>query len=295
MAEKAGENIFTKDFWIEKWQQGETDDNDTRQVHKGFSTPEYWDRAARSYDKDKNERFSRKIEKTLSFLQTHHGPLDGCTVLDIGCGTGFLARHLARSGCRVTGIDFSPKMIERAEKDLPQELESRVEFHTLDWHKVDLEKTGWQKGFDMVIAFMSPAVSTPDSFFKVMAASRGTCAIRGWASRRKHVILDHLWETIMGKALEDKPRTFLYKINLLFSIAYFPEITFDSVQWDESVPMEEELANQLTFFQKVSDRPEKELEQIIRNHLEQIAENGTIVREHKGITGTALWRIDPET
>lgn len=293
MADQNSDNIFTKDFWIEKWQPSKSGAADTRQVHKGFSTSEYWDRAAASYDKDENELFSRKIGKTIAFFKANHGPLDGSTVLDIGCGTGFLARHLAGNGCRVTGIDFSPKMIERARQDLPPELETLVQFQNTDWHTVDLEKAGWQRGFDIVIAFMCPAVSTPDSFFKLMAASKQTCALRGWASKRKHVILDRLWEIIMKRELDDKPRNFLYKINLLFSLGLFPETTFDSVQWNESVPVKEELANQLTFFRKVSNMPEKELKPIIRDYLDSIAENGIIAREHNGITGTALWRIDP--
>jgi len=185
-------------------------------------------------------------------------------------------------------------MIERARQDLPGELETRVQFHTADWHGIDLEKAGWKRGFDMVLAFMCPAVSTPDSFFKLMEASKRTCAIRGWASKRKHAVLDALWEIIMGKPLEDKPSKFLYKVNLLFAMELFPEITFDSVQWNESVPVEDEISNQLAFFLKVADLPENELDRIIRDHLDRIAENGAIVREHKGMTGTALWRMDPK-
>ena len=41
-------------------------------------------------------------------------PLDGATVLEIGCGSGVLAAWLAREGARVTGIDVSPHQIARA-------------------------------------------------------------------------------------------------------------------------------------------------------------------------------------
>jgi SAM-dependent methyltransferase len=40
--------------------------------------------------------------------------LFGATVLDVGCGTGHDARMLASRGHAVTGLDFSPRGIERA-------------------------------------------------------------------------------------------------------------------------------------------------------------------------------------
>jgi len=37
-------------------------------------------------------------------------------VLDIGCGTGFTSRHLAKGDREVVAVDLSPKLIEYAEK-----------------------------------------------------------------------------------------------------------------------------------------------------------------------------------
>ena len=42
------------------------------------------------------------------------GEVRGKTVLDAGCGTGYLARQLSARGARVTGVDFSEKMIDIA-------------------------------------------------------------------------------------------------------------------------------------------------------------------------------------
>jgi demethylmenaquinone methyltransferase / 2-methoxy-6-polyprenyl-1,4-benzoquinol methylase len=43
----------------------------------------------------------------------------GDRVLDACCGTGDLAAACARAGGRVTGLDFSPRMLERARRKVP--------------------------------------------------------------------------------------------------------------------------------------------------------------------------------
>jgi 2-polyprenyl-3-methyl-5-hydroxy-6-metoxy-1,4-benzoquinol methylase len=40
--------------------------------------------------------------------------LDGKRVVDVGCGDGSLARHMAKSGARVLGVECSPRQLEKA-------------------------------------------------------------------------------------------------------------------------------------------------------------------------------------
>jgi SAM-dependent methyltransferase len=55
------------------------------------------------------------------------GNVAGRAVLDAGCGDGYLARILAARGARVTGIDLSPRLIERARQRDPRgEIDYRV-------------------------------------------------------------------------------------------------------------------------------------------------------------------------
>ncbi|MCK5074131.1 MAG: methyltransferase domain-containing protein [Bacteriovoracaceae bacterium] len=42
--------------------------------------------------------------------------VEGKTILDAGCGTGYLSILLAKAGAYVTGIDISPKMISVAKE-----------------------------------------------------------------------------------------------------------------------------------------------------------------------------------
>ncbi len=44
------------------------------------------------------------------------GDVAGLQVLDVGCGSGYFAREMARRGASVTGVDISPRMIEHARR-----------------------------------------------------------------------------------------------------------------------------------------------------------------------------------
>jgi ubiquinone/menaquinone biosynthesis C-methylase UbiE len=75
-----------------------------------LSTHEGYRRWAEFYDGEDNP---------LILLEQQHlpglvGDVAGLEVIDIGCGTGRQALRLAAAGARVTGIDFSEAMLEKA-------------------------------------------------------------------------------------------------------------------------------------------------------------------------------------
>jgi SAM-dependent methyltransferase len=57
----------------------------------------------------------------------HSGGRPGAHILDVCCGTGYLAGLLTAAGYRVTGVDASPRMVEFAGRNVPQ-----AEFHVGD-------------------------------------------------------------------------------------------------------------------------------------------------------------------
>ncbi len=287
------ENIFTENFWLEKWENLAGTKDDTLNVHKGFATAEYWDKASLSYNTRKKEITDKKTDKIIKLLKSNKLIFNNCKVLDIGCGTGLLSRELAKNRCMVTAMDFSKGMIKRCNNELPENLKNKIDYLQGDWNQLDLKEMKWEKYFDLVVAFMSPATSTPASFFKMMKTTKNGCAIKGWATR-KHELLDSLWNAVMGTPLEDKPQNILYKLNLLFSMGYFPEITFDKIKWEETISVENELKTQFAFFQKISTKSDSELKKAIKKHLESVAKNGLIQKKHEGLTATALWHIRPD-
>jgi 2-polyprenyl-3-methyl-5-hydroxy-6-metoxy-1,4-benzoquinol methylase len=44
------------------------------------------------------------------------GDVADARLLDVGCGSGYFAREMARRGARVTGVDLSPRMVEHARR-----------------------------------------------------------------------------------------------------------------------------------------------------------------------------------
>jgi 2-polyprenyl-3-methyl-5-hydroxy-6-metoxy-1,4-benzoquinol methylase len=112
-----------------------------------------WRRGARAW-----ERF---VESGADYYRREvHGPallaacapLEGKTVLDLGCGQGFFTRELARAGARVTGIDVADELIAYA-----REHEARdrlgVEYHVTSAATIDQR---WQTAnLDLVTACMA--------------------------------------------------------------------------------------------------------------------------------------------
>lgn len=52
----------------------------------------------------------------------------GRSVLDVGFGTGVLTRRLYADGCKITGVDFSERMIEIAQAQMPEAVLLRHDF-----------------------------------------------------------------------------------------------------------------------------------------------------------------------
>lgn len=67
--------------------------------------------------------FARNSAPGILNLLASSGIADG-TIVELGCGSGILARELADSGYRVVGVDISPAMSEIARRRVPE-----AEFH----------------------------------------------------------------------------------------------------------------------------------------------------------------------
>ena len=74
-------------------------------------------------------------------------PRAGQRVLDVACGTGVVAVTAARLGARVTGLDLTPELLERAREN------ARIAGVEIEWHQGDVEQLPFADGtYDMVLS-----------------------------------------------------------------------------------------------------------------------------------------------
>lgn len=69
------------------------------------------------------------------------------TVLDIGCGEGWLTHELATLGLSVSGVDVIPELIEKARE------QGKSTFHTMAYEEISAEKL--EKTFDSTVCNFS--------------------------------------------------------------------------------------------------------------------------------------------
>ena len=71
----------------------------------------------------------------------------GHNVLDVCCGTGVVSVTAARLGARVTGLDLTPELLQRAREN------AAIANLKIDWHEGDVEALPFESAaFDVVVS-----------------------------------------------------------------------------------------------------------------------------------------------
>jgi 2-polyprenyl-3-methyl-5-hydroxy-6-metoxy-1,4-benzoquinol methylase len=98
---------------------------------EGYRDPQAYDAEEAGYDED--------IPLTEQWARTLGGPL-----LDLACGTGTMAVHLAKLGYQVTGLDIVPEMIAWASQ------KAAAQSVSIEWVEADARAFQLQKQFRFV-------------------------------------------------------------------------------------------------------------------------------------------------
>src|SRR5574342_1071203 len=80
-------------------------------------------------------------------LTRHAGVVSGQSVLDVACGTGVVAITAARAGARVSALDLTPPLLERAREN------AKIANVEIDWREGDAEQLPFEdSAFDVVLS-----------------------------------------------------------------------------------------------------------------------------------------------
>lgn len=111
-------------------------------------TKGYWTKRAESFTENKHEEIhSVQTGYWRSEIAANACIKKGMRVLDVGCGAGYFEAVLAPFGCRVTGVDLTPEMIERG-KSLLHRHEIDAELLVMDAENLVFP----DETFDLVIS-----------------------------------------------------------------------------------------------------------------------------------------------
>lgn len=118
--------------WVERWRA-------RRERETVYARPEFWDGKARTYrgsaiSQWANPHLNEILHGEQTAVLAEWWPeVTGWSVLDVGCGTGRMSRHLAGRGARVTGMDFSEETLREARTLSGGEAVAWVQAGVPDW------------------------------------------------------------------------------------------------------------------------------------------------------------------
>ncbi len=123
-----------------------------------YSSARYWDSKALELEGDAvsmwpNNHLNRLyISEQLSLVDSELPDIQGKKVLDVGCGTGRMARYLSSRGAQVTGVDFSSNAIQIA-KGLS------VDDDAISYEVQSIFDINYQDEFDFVFSWGCVAIA----------------------------------------------------------------------------------------------------------------------------------------
>jgi len=249
---------------------------------------EMWDSMAQSFGDHAAADF--KESEFLKLLESQ-GMLDnGFRVLDVGCGTGTYARAIAGRCAEVVGVDLSPKMVELAAEKARQEQIGNAVFSCMDWHHTDLAEAGFENSFDLVIAHMTPAIQSAETFLKLSQASRGWC-VMSKPTRRTDPVSDEIKKLAgITEKRESSDTDMLYAFELLWLQGLQPRFEYEKQRWNMKKTLEEAYGlyiNRVKTYKDITAQEEGQM----KEYLQSIARSGFIYEDVDTTITTIYWHV----
>jgi len=206
-----------------------------KSTHNAKLGAEWWDGRAEKFSSMELPNAGSSL--AMRIIEREKMAEKDCAALDVGCGGGRYAFVLEAMGANVTATDFSQEMIARARANALKR-GSAVNFSVGDWHTLDLRECGWNKKFDLVLANMTPAVCSVDTFLKLSEASRGW-VLMVKPTRQTNSVLDALNKLIGAEGnRKELDETLICAFSLAWLSGGCPRVEYDKETWENDIPLD---------------------------------------------------------
>ena len=237
-----------------------------------------WERKAQTFPRFLNE--ADDTIEILDFWRTNGADFRGKSAIDIGCGNGRFAFHLAKEAKSVLAVDISQKMLENLEADAK----------TLGLNNITTIQSAWEdfnvnQTFEIALASLTPALNNEAGFTKAMNLFSEYFCYVGWGKYRQCDFIDEILR-IHGAKLElpvGLPNVLEWlKARGVENIAYFYMPQRFTHSFDSAEKAIESVEWNIEAHSIAVDR------QKVREYVEKYAKNGKISYESKREIGIAL-------
>ncbi|NLZ94154.1 MAG: class I SAM-dependent methyltransferase [Firmicutes bacterium] len=281
-------NIFSAGFWENIWQQKD-------QYQKQKNSIAGWNnRAEEYYHNVASPSGHKRVQETLSFLNTYGLLKEKLRILDIGSGPGNFTLAFAALGHEVVALDPAEEMLGVLKEKLQEkpELQQLVTTVAADWHTLSLNEYDWLGQFDLVFASLTPGVSNPATLIKAMQASRKYVFLSLFAGERELSAINEISHQLLGEPFQKSNNDALLPFIWLYTKGYRPALHF--AHWEHNLY---QTADEAVYGigKMLGTRLEitSQVEQFIREYVEKhLDDHGYFSEQRKSTAAMLLWDVN---
>lgn len=274
-------NPLCSSDWVQLWKEA-SDASTFKRCYQNTST--CYDIFAAQYDETMGGDL-RRVEFVMRIL-LQQNLLQGCTILDIGSGTGSFSLPFSKYCSHLTALDVSTAMNQILKQKIADQKKTNIQLKEADFSDFEAEDAA----FDLVFCSMNPGLYHPEPFQKMMRLCKKAGVYIG--------IAHHLAEPKKEASLDEKMLGFsvthggsnhiLYPFNYLITQGYIPELFYIDCDWKTKETIDEASKRLQAHYERIS-LPKLGNHQTITDYITEKSNQGYYEEVISYRMGILLW------